>query len=45
MNSNIQAVIDTAKSQVGYLEKETWSNLDDPTANAGDENYVKYSRD
>jgi hypothetical protein len=40
-----QKVIDIALSEVGYLEKETWAQLDDKSANAGDENYTKYSRD
>ena len=30
---------------MGYLEKETYDQLDDDTANAGDENYTKYQRD
>lgn len=38
-------VIAVAKSQIGYHEKATWDNLDDPTANPGDANYNKYSRD
>lgn len=40
-----QKVIDIALSEVGYLEKETNSNLDSKTGNAGDENYTKYARD
>ena len=40
-----QKVIDIALAEVGYLEKETNSNLDSKTENAGDENYTKYSRD
>ena len=40
-----QKVLDIALAEVGYLEKETNSNLDSNTANAGDENYTKYSRD
>lgn len=38
-------VINIALGEVGYREKETNSNLDDKTANAGDENYTKYARD
>ena len=38
-------VIDIALAEVGYLEKETNDQLDDKTANAGDENYTKYARD
>lgn len=40
-----QRVIDIALAEVGYLEKETVSDLDDKTANAGDENKTKYARD
>ena len=40
-----QRVIDIALAEVGYLEKETTSQLDDKTANAGDENRTKYARD
>lgn len=40
-----QKVLDIALSEVGYLEKETNAQLDSKTANAGDENYTKYSRD
>lgn len=38
-------VIDIALAEVGYLEKESKSNLDSKTANAGDENITKYARD
>lgn len=38
-------VIDIALAEVGYLEKETKSDLDSKTGNAGDENYTKYARD
>ena len=40
-----EKVINIALGEVGYREKETNSNLDDKTANAGDENYTKYARD
>lgn len=40
-----QKVIDLAWSQVGYHEKESNAQLDDPTANAGDQNWNKYARD
>ena len=40
-----QKVIDIALSEVGYLEKASKSNLDSKTANAGNGNYTKYSRD
>ena len=38
-------VIQVAKSQIGYLEKSSNSQLDDFTANAGRANYTKYARD
>lgn len=40
-----QKVIDIALAEVGYLEKESRSQLDSKTANAGDENITKYARD
>ena len=36
-------LIEIAKIEVGYCEKETNKNLYDKTANAGDENYTKYA--
>lgn len=45
-NTNaINALIATAKNEVGYLEKANNSKLDDKTANAGSANYTKYWRD
>lgn len=41
----IQAVIDTAAGEVGYLEKKSNSSLDSKTGNAGSANYTKYWRD
>lgn len=41
----INAVINIALAEVGYLEKATNANLDDKTANAGSNNYSKYWRD
>ena len=41
----INALIATAKAEVGYLEKKSNSQLDDKTANAGYNNYTKYWRD
>lgn len=41
----IEKVIATAKSEVGYLEKKSNSNLDSKTANSGYNNYTKYWRD
>lgn len=40
-----QKVIDIALAEVGYLEKASNSQLDSKTANAGDKNRTKYSRD
>lgn len=42
---SINAVINIALAEVGYLEKATNANLDDKTANAGSNNYTKYWRD
>jgi len=38
-------LIKIAEAEVGYLEKETNSQLDSFTANAGDGNWTKYARD
>lgn len=40
-----QKMIDIALAEVGYCEKETYDQLDEPTSNAGDENFTKYQRD
>ena len=45
MTYDPKKVIEVALAEVGYLEKETNSQLDDKTANAGDNNYTKYARD
>ena len=41
----INALIATAKNEVGYLEKATNAQLDSKTGNAGYNNYTKYWRD
>ncbi len=41
----LSKVLEIAENEVGYLEKETNSQLDSKTANAGDENFNKYARD
>lgn len=41
----IEKLINTAKQELGYLEKRTNSQLDDKTANAGLNNWTKYARD
>lgn len=38
-------VIEVAESQIGYHEKASNSQLDDPKANAGSNNWNKYARD
>lgn len=38
-------VIEVAMGEVGYLEKASNADLDDNTANAGDQNFTKYARD
>lgn len=45
MGCYAEDVIKIARAEKGYLEKETNSNLDSKTANAGDENITKYARD
>lgn len=41
----IDRVIATARAEIGYIEKESNSQLDNPTANPGDNNWNKYARD
>lgn len=41
----IDALIATARAEVGYLEKKSNSQLNDKTVNAGYNNYTKYWRD
>ena len=41
----INKMIQTAKAEIGYLEKASNSNLDSKTGNAGSNNYTKYWRD
>lgn len=45
MAYDVQKLLDIALNEVGYLEKETYDQLDEKTTNAGDENYTKYQRD
>lgn len=40
-----KAVVDLANAEVGYREKASNANLDDPTGNAGGNNWTKYARD
>lgn len=41
----IDKVIEIASAEIGYLEKKSNYQLDDKTANAGQNNYTKYWRD
>lgn len=45
MTYDVQKLLDIALNEVGYLEKETYDQLDAKTANAGNQNYTKYQRD
>lgn len=41
----VSKLLEIARAELGYKEKETNSQLDDKTANAGDGNWTKYARD
>lgn len=41
----VERLLQTARAEIGYIEKETSSQLDDSTANPGDGNWNKYARD
>lgn len=43
--SAVEKLLEIARNEIGYLEKETNSNLDDKVANAGYNNYTKYASD
>lgn len=45
MSYDRQKVVDLAISQIGYHEKASSAQLDDPAANPGDGNWTKYARD
>lgn len=45
MGITVTELLKIAAAQVGYREKETNSQLDNPTANAGDGNYTKFAVD
>ena len=45
MGYTAKELVKIAAAEIGYKEKETNSRLDDPAANAGDENFTKYARD
>lgn len=41
----VNKVLNIARQEVGYQEKNSGTGLDDPAANAGAGNYTKYARD
>ena len=41
----MNSIVEEAKKWVGYLEKASNSNLNDFTANAGDNNYTRFAVD
>lgn len=45
MSYTVKKLLEIAAAEIGYKEKETNSQLDNKTANAGDEDYTKYARD
>lgn len=45
MSYTAKRLLEIAAAEIGYKEKETNSQLDNKTANAGDDNYTKYARD
>lgn len=45
MSFTVSKLIKIAQAEIGYKEKETNSQLDSKTANAGDEDYTRYARD
>lgn len=45
MSYTVSKLLDIARKEIGYHEKESNAQLDNPTANSGDENYTKYARD
>lgn len=45
MANNVNTVINIALAEEGYLEKQSNSQLDSKTANAGSGNWTKYARD
>lgn len=45
MAYTVSKILEIARGELGYKEKETNSQLDNPTANAGDGNWTKYARD
>lgn len=45
MSYTVNELLKIAAAEIGYKEKKTNANLDNPSANAGDQNFTKYARD
>lgn len=45
MSRTAEKLLSIAAKEIGYKEKETNAQLDNPSANAGDQNFTKYARD
>lgn len=45
MSRTAEKLLSIAAKEIGYKEKETNAQLDNPSANAGDANFTKYARD
>lgn len=45
MSFTPEALLKIAAAEIGYKEKKSNSQLDDPSANAGNKNFTKYARD
>lgn len=45
MGFTAKKLLDIARAEIGYKEKASNSNLDNPSANAGHNNWTKYARD
>ncbi len=45
MELTVKALLETAAAEIGYREKNTNAQLDDPAANPGNKNWTKYARD
>lgn len=44
-NFSVQPIINWAENERNYTEKDSLTDLDDKTKNAGDDNYTKYSQE
>lgn len=45
MSNTAKELLKIAAAEIGYKEKQTGSNLYDPEANAGNQNFTKYAKD